>query len=103
MVAAGGQEALRAYEDSGMSGIDDLEADGYEDGSSNHSSSASGMNVYSQYQDHSNSGHLSAGLYHGGHVRNSLSQNAHGQVGPAHHSSRLSSIDSIINGHDGRQ
>lgn len=102
LAAAGGQEALRAYEDSGVSGIDDLEAE-YEDGSSNHSSSASGLNVYGQYPDHSHNGQLSAGMYHSsGHVRN-MSHTAHGQVGSGHHSSRLSSIDSIINGHDGRQ
>ena len=101
VAAAGGQAALQAYEDSAVSGIEDLEVE-YEDGSSNHSS-ASGLNGYGQYQDHSHSGQLSAGLYHNGHVRNNMNHNAHGQVVTGHHSSRLSSIDSIINGHDGRQ
>jgi hypothetical protein len=101
LAAAGGQEALRAYEESGVCGVDDLDVE-YEDGSSNHSS-ASGMNVYAQFPDHSRSGQLSAGLYHSGHGRTSMAQGSHGQVAAGHHSSRLSSIDSIINGHDGRQ
>lgn len=106
--AGGDREPLQAYDDSGVSGLEDLEAE-YEDRSSNHSS-ASGMGVYGHYPEHHSSGHLSAGVYapvhhpHSSHARSGMVQSGHGHVQTGHHhSSRLSSIDSIINGHDGRQ
>ena len=100
MTARGGG-VVRPYEDSGVPVLDDLEAE-YEDGSSNHSST-SGMGVYGQFPDQSHSGQLSAGLYHSGHARSGVVQSTHGQVSTGRHSSRMSSIDSIINGHDSRQ
>lgn len=100
-IAARGGGAVRHYEDSGVPSLDDLEAE-YEDGSSNHSP-ASGMGVYSQFPDQTHAAQLSAGLYHTGHARSGMVQSTHGQVNTGRHSSRMSSIDSIINGHDGRQ
>jgi hypothetical protein len=100
-MAARNGGAVRPYEDTGVPSLDDLEAE-YEDGSSNHSS-ASGMGVYNQFPEQPHSGQLSAGMYHSAHARSGMVQSSHGQVNAGRHSSRMSSIDSIINGHDVRQ
>jgi len=88
------QDPLQKYDDSGVSGIDDLEAECDADGASNHSG-PSGLGGYGQYQDHHQN---RAARQHGGVY---VHAQGLGQAG-----SRLSSMDmgigAIINRHDGR-